>query len=96
MALAAGAAAIGLGVATKGKEDDLARCNGSTEAKDCQPIADKGQSLQLGTNLSIGLSGAFLVGAVTAFFLEGRRRPAEEKRASLLFSPTSLAVQGSF
>jgi hypothetical protein len=95
-AVAAGATALGLGIATKGKEDDLGRCNDAPEETSCQPIADKGRSLQLGTNLSAGLAGAFLVGAVTAFFLEGRRRPAEEKRAELLFSPTAMALRGRF
>jgi tetratricopeptide (TPR) repeat protein len=91
--VAAGAAAIGLGVATDGKSEDFKQC-GATP--DCQDIADKGKSLQLGTNLSIGLAGAFLVGAVTAFFLEGRARPAEEKRAQLLLSPSAIALRTRF
>jgi tetratricopeptide (TPR) repeat protein len=91
--VAAGAAAIGLGVATDAKSEDFRQC-GATP--DCQDIADKGKSLQLGTNLSIGLAGAFLVGAVTAFFLEGRARPAEEKRAQLLLSPSAIALRTRF
>jgi tetratricopeptide (TPR) repeat protein len=91
--VAAGAAAIGLGVATNGKNEDFKQCGATSE---CQGIADKGKSLQLGTNLSIGLAGAFLVGAVTAFFLEGRARPAEEKRAQLLLSPSAIALRTRF
>jgi hypothetical protein len=92
-AVGAGGAAIGLGVATARQNEDFQRCGATVE---CRDIADKGQSLQLGTNLSIGLAGAFLVGAVTAFFLEGRKRPAEEKRAQLLLSPHAVALQGRF
>jgi hypothetical protein len=91
-AVAAGGAAIGLGVATDKKYEDFKRC-GATP--DCQGLADKGTSLQLGTNLSIGLAGAFLVGSVAAFFLEGRR-PPEEKRAQLLLSPGGVSLRGSF
>jgi tetratricopeptide (TPR) repeat protein len=91
-AVAAGAAAIGLGVATNNKNDDFQRC-GATQG--CEGLAEKGKSLQLGTNLSIGLAGAFAIGAITAFFLEGRR-PAEEKRAQLLLSPGGAALRGSF
>jgi len=93
--LAAGATAIGLGVATTGKQDDFDKCNKSGERGGCKGIADKGESLQLGTNLTLGLTGAFLVGAVTAFFLEGRDR-GNDKHVRLDVHPSGILVHGRF
>lgn len=92
----AGATALGLGLATNGKEDDLNKCNKSEDRSGCKSIANKGESLQLGTNLTLGLTGAFLVGAVTAYFLEGRDRSNNDKHVRLDVHPTGILVHGRF
>lgn len=93
--VAAGAAALGLALATNGQQDDLDKCNKSGGGG-CKSIANKGESLQLGTNLSLGLTGAFLAGAITAFFLEGREWPANDKHVRLDVHPTGILLHGRF
>jgi hypothetical protein len=96
-ALAAGTTALGLGLATHRTQEDFDRCataEGGTP--DCSGVADQGQRLQLGTNLTAGLAGAFLVGAITAFFVEGRHRPSQEKHAKMQLSPHGVGVRCRF
>lgn len=90
-AIAAGAVGLGLAVVTSKKNDDLKTC-----AVACDDIATKGKSLQLGTNIVLGTSGALLVGAVVAWFVEGRSGKETPKKAALFLHPRGAGIQGQF
>lgn len=91
-AVAAAGAGLGFGLAASSKHDDYMACDSK-----CAGVRDKGQNLQLGANISYGLSGALLAGAITAFFLEGKRSTATEApKTAFYVSPWGAGVNGRF
>jgi hypothetical protein len=93
-AVAGGVAALSVGLATKSKSRALRHCEANDG--DCQSLSDRGNALNIGTNVSIGMAGALAVGAVVAFFLEGRPSAARADQARVRVVPSGLGVLGTF
>ncbi len=91
-AVAAAGIGVGLWVAAYGKKGDYDDCDPATS--DCDAIADKGQTLELGSYVAYGAAGLLLGGAVAAFFLEGRSSSSRD--TALLLSPQGIALRGRF
>lgn len=83
-AVAAGAAAVALGVVTLHKHDELERCNRDFSVPACSD--HQGPGFEHATNASIGVASALAAGAIVAFFVEGRRgeRAPRQVRTSVV------------
>jgi hypothetical protein len=90
-AVATGAVGLGLGLAAGSKNDDFKACE-----SDCGSLKSKGQGLQLGANVSYGVAGGLLVGAVVAWFVEGKRSSTETPRTSFYVHPWGAGLHGRF
>ncbi len=89
-AVAVAGAAVGTGVAARGKLDDYKKC----ETK-CGAIQKSGERLQLITNLTFGVSGAVLAGAVLAFFLEDRS-DTTQRATTVSIGPDGVGLSQRF
>lgn len=92
LTVGAGAATLGVGLATRAKHDDFATCRRADPAL-CGAVADRGERLQLLTNVGIGLAGALAAGTVIGFFVERR---GIERTVVLMPGPRGLALRGRF
>lgn len=88
--LAVAGVAAGTGLGARSKAKDYRSCEES-----CGAIKTKGQRLQLTTNVALGVSGALLLGAVTAFFLEGDS-DKPEPRTAFWVAPDSVGLSHRF
>jgi hypothetical protein len=94
-ALAVGGGATGLYFAARNQRNEHSACiDQAAEESECTSLESHGKKLLLGANISFGVAGALLTGAVVAFFLEGRAE--SPPKTALLLGPQSVGVQHSF
>ncbi|MFT3925174.1 MAG: hypothetical protein QM778_21740 [Myxococcales bacterium] len=93
-AIAAGGIGIALGVVASGKNDDFKACQKNGDS--CGSLKSEGQGMQLGANVSFGVAGALLAGAVAAWFVEGRRTEGDKPSTAFYVNPWGAGVTGRF
>jgi hypothetical protein len=91
--VAAGGAALGLGLVVNRKLSEYDTCvNG--DGDNCNAVQRHGDRFALGANVALGIAGGFALATVSAFFVEGRKRRAIQ--GALRLGPAGVVAVGAF
>ena len=90
-AVLAGASAVTLGALAQSHVTRFRTCTGS-EAE-CNDISDRGQRLELATNVMIGVAGASAIAALITYFVERRSERARALRVAFGADPVARRFQ---
>ena len=90
-AVLAGASAVTLGALAQSHNTRFRTCDGSDA--ECNDIRDRGQRLELATNVMIGVAGATAVAALVTYFVERRAERARAVRVAFGADPAARRFQ---
>jgi hypothetical protein len=90
-AVLAGASAVTLGALAQSHSSRYRSCDGPDP--ECSDILDRGQRLELATNVMIGVAGASAVAALITYFIERRAERARAVRVAFGADPAARRFQ---